>query len=227
THAQILFRRSPPQKGLTRHITRFHVIRGSPPLSRNLRQCADFDSRLQSQYSAVQRTTRADKPKNLVIQRASSQKSLSFRRASSASKEESASSPTPPSRHTTPIDGCRRFFHCTPASPNEKRPAVHAGLQTANISPYCASTGCHAPGAQPTLATCVVSAELALTLNASKELATPFEAATTKRYFPLGSNCPFAPLAVIPETAVSAPVDKSSWKPSIVPLPVLLGKSKE
>src|SRR5207302_9984715 len=44
THAQILFRRSPPQKGLTRHITRFHVIRGSPPLSRNLRQGADFDS---------------------------------------------------------------------------------------------------------------------------------------------------------------------------------------
>jgi len=50
---------------------------------------------------------------------------------------------------------------------------------------YGVSNGDQAPGAHPTVASGVVSAELAVTSNASNALGTPCELETTNRYFPV------------------------------------------
>jgi hypothetical protein len=146
TYTQILFRRCARQKGLTPRVTQFrvvriHITRWCPALSRTLRQSGDFDSRLQSQNSAIRHTTHTHKPKN-----------PSFRQASAARKEKSSPSPPHPAspRHTTPVDECRRCSHCTPASLDEKRPAVHAGLPTSTRqSSYWTSVTAYAASSMP------------------------------------------------------------------------------
>jgi hypothetical protein len=114
THTPILFRRFPPQKGLTPRVTQFrvvriHITRRCPALSRTLRHNGILT------FACSQNTPQSG-----------TQTLHSDKRAQRA-RRNPLHPPWPP-RHTTPVDECRRCSHCTPASLDEKRPAVHAGL---------------------------------------------------------------------------------------------------
>ena len=144
THTRILFRRSLPQKGLTPscnsgppnprpHNSRPYNSRVPHPCLRVF--CGDRVGilTLARIHNPACSGTQLEHKKILVTPTCDHHtKSLSSRRASAASKEESASSSPRLSRDSTALDECRRSLHCTPASANEKRPAVHAGLPSVN-----------------------------------------------------------------------------------------------